>query len=58
MVPSEASLEDKEGEEAILQLEDLRVAAPKVLLKFLESKLKLQTEESEVDPAIEDLGTI
>ena len=35
--------EDDETEEAILLLEDLRLAAPKILLKFLESKITIKS---------------
>ena len=53
----EMSKEDSQDqEEVILQLDDLRQAAPRVLLKFLESSIILKSEEEEdSDVTNEDL---
>ena len=59
----EMSQEDSQ-EDAILQLDDLRLFAPRELLKFLESSITLNSdeEEDEDDSAseitLEDLGTV
>ena len=52
--PVDNSEEEDEPEEAILQLDDLRVAAPRILLKYLESRLSLESDTCEE----EDLGII
>ena len=52
--PVDNSEEEDKPEEAILQLDDLRTAAPRILLKYLESRLSLQSDTSEE----EDLGII
>ena len=52
--PVDNSEEEDEPEEAILQLDDLRTAAPRILLKYLESRLSLESDTCEE----EDLGII
>ena len=52
--PVDNSEEVDEPEEAVLQLDDLRVAAPRILLKYLESRLSLESDTCEE----EDLGII
>lgn len=52
----EMSKEDSQDhEEVILQLDDLRQSAPRVLLKFLESNIILKPEEEDSDVTNEDL---
>ena len=52
--PVDNSENEDQPEEAILQLDDLRVAAPRILLKYLESRLSLESDTCEE----EDLGII
>ena len=52
--PVDNSEEEGKPEEAILQLDDLRTAAPRILLKYLESRLSLESDTCEE----EDLGII